>query len=304
LGNGDGTFQTHSDFSAGMFVFDLTVGDFNQDGKLDLAVTNNTNSGTVSILLGTGNGKFEAPLTSATGQFPQALAARDFNGDGRLDLAVVSVFNPGLVSVLLGNGDGTFQPPVGYSTGSPESVIAGDFNGDGKVDLAVTNQNENTVSILLGNGDGTFQPHIDFSTGNQPVAATSGDFSNDGGLDLAVANVGGNTVSVLLNARVIAIFPSSLNFGSQTVGTTSKPMTVRLNNPGSAPVIISAVKVSGVDSTDFRETNNCRHTLAVGANCKISVTFTPSSKGNRVAALKISDSARGPQKIRLTGIGR
>ena len=305
LGNGDGTFQPHSDFPAGIFVFDLTVGDFNQDGKLDLAVTNDTNSGTVSILLGIGNGKFEAPLTSITGQFPQALAVGDFNGDGRVDLAVASVFNPGLLSVLLGNGDGTFQPPVSYGTGTnPQSVIAGDFNGDGKVDLAVTNQNDNTVSVFLGNGDGTFQPHIDFATGNQPVSATAGDFNDDGGLDLAVANVGGNTVSVLLNARVIAISPASVNFGSQPIGTTSSPMTVRLKNPGSAPVTISAVKVTGVDSTDFRETNNCRSTLAVGANCKISVTFTPNSKGNRVGALEISDSAQGPQRIRLTGTGQ
>ena len=272
---------------------------------MDLAVTNNTNVGTVSVLLGTGNGSFEAPITSSTAQFPQSLAVGDFNGDGLPDLAVASVFNPGVLSVLLGKGDGTFQVPVTYATGTgPESVTVGDFNHDRKVDLAVTNQNDNTVSIFLGNGDGTFQPHLDFATGNQPLAAAAGDFSNDGGLDLATANVGDNTVSVLLNTRVIAISPASVNFGNQVVGTTSPPMTVRLKNPASVPLSISAIRIVGVDLPDFNESNNCPHTLAVGAGCTIAVTFTPTLKGTRIAAVEIVDNAPSPQRIRLTGDGQ
>jgi hypothetical protein len=305
LGNGDGSFQQHKDFPAGNFVFNLAVGDFNHDGKLDLAVTNNTNVGTVCVLLGTGNGSFEAPVTSSTAQFPQSLAVGDFNGDGLPDLAVASVFNPGVLSVLLGKGDGTFQVPVTYATGTgPESVTVGDFNHDRKVDLAVTNQNDNTVSIFLGNGDGTFQPHLDFATGNQPLAAAAGDFSNDGGLDLATANVGDNTVSVLLNTRVIAISPASVNFGNQAVGTTSPPIAVRLKNPASVPLSISAIRIVGVDLPDFNESNNCRHTLAVGADCTIAVTFTPTLKGTRIAAVEIVDNAPSPQRIRLTGDGQ
>jgi len=305
LGNGDGTFQPHVDYPAGNNVLDLTVGDFNHDGRLDLAVTNNARAGTVSVLLGTGNGKFEAPLTSPAGSSPQSLAVGDFNRDGRLDLAVANVFNPGLLSVLLGNGDGTFKPPVSYATGTvPGSVVAGDLNGDGKIDLAVANHGDNTVSVLLGNGNGTFQPHVDFATGYQPVSAIAADFNRDGGLDLALANVGDNTVSVLLNARVVAIFPTSLNFGSEQVGKTSSPKLITLKNPGSVSLTISAIQITGIDSTDFRETNDCRQRLAVGASCTISTTFTPTSKGNRTGILNVIDNAPSPQRIRLTGVGQ
>jgi hypothetical protein len=128
------------------------VGDFNGDGKLDLAVANRgtfpyTNS-SVSILLGKGDGTFLPPVNYAAGIHPSSVAVGDFNGDGKLDLAVVS---SGTVRVLLGNGDGTFQTNnVSYVPGiGPWPVAVGDFNGDGHPDLAVANSYSNNVSILL-----------------------------------------------------------------------------------------------------------------------------------------------------------
>jgi hypothetical protein len=174
------------------------VGDFNGDGKLDLAVAD-IGSNTVTILLGNGDGTFQAGVDYATGSEPDSVIVTDFNGDGKPDVAVRN-YTSNSVSILLGNGDGTFRAALNFATGnSPERQAAGDFNRDGKLDLAVTNGADNTVSILLGNGDGTFQPKVDYPAGPAPVGVSTGDFNGDGKLDLAVANYNGaNSVSILL----------------------------------------------------------------------------------------------------------
>ncbi|HEY6273749.1 MAG TPA: FG-GAP-like repeat-containing protein [Terriglobales bacterium] len=173
------------------------TGDFEDDGKLDLATTNYSDA-TVSILPGKGDGTFGAPTTYSVGGGPYAVVVGDFNGDSRLDLAIAnSVSNT--VSVLLGNGDGTFQPHTDYPVGgAPLSVVTADFNGDGKLDLAVANSYGNTISVLLGNGDGTFQPQVAYGTATDPTSLAVGDFNADGKLDLAAADFGSNAASVLL----------------------------------------------------------------------------------------------------------
>ena len=205
LGNGDGTFQASRNFTAGAGGGgSLVVGDFNGDGKVDLAVLARNG---VSVLLGNGDGTFQAPRNFATGFTPDALAVGDFNGDGKPDL-VTANSSSNNVSVLLGNGDGTFQTAVSYAVGAtPQSVVVGDFNGDGKPDLAVADRGDSLgrsagVSVLLGNGDGTFQAAQNFAAGFYPISVGVGDFNGDGKPDLAVANfppdfVDG-TVSVLL----------------------------------------------------------------------------------------------------------
>src|SRR5216684_1815090 len=100
LGNGDGTFQTARAFAVDDIPQSVAVGDFNGDGKLDLAVAN-LRSGDVSVLLGNGDGTFQGAVNYAAAG-ASSIAVGDFNGDGKLDLAVAS----GSVSVLLGNGDG------------------------------------------------------------------------------------------------------------------------------------------------------------------------------------------------------
>ena len=148
LGNGDGTFQGKVDYATGTSPFVVTVGDFNGDGRQDLA-TANANADTVSVLLGNGDGTFKAKVDYPTGSTPFAVAVGDFNGDGRQDLAAANgVANS--VSVLLGTGDGKFRAKVDYEAGNnPAAVAVGDFNGDGAQDLAVTNALANSVSVLL-----------------------------------------------------------------------------------------------------------------------------------------------------------
>ena len=175
-------------FDAGSGPQSVAVGDFNGDGKPDLAVVNSY-SNNVSILLGNGDGTFQIHVDYPTGAQPGSVAIGDFNGDGKLDLAVVNSYSNN-VSVLLGNGNGTFQPAVSYGTGSgtgPAFVAVGDFNRDGKLDLAVANRNSTNVSVLLGNGDGTFQTAVNYDVGGAPTSIAVGDFNHDGKLDLAVA---------------------------------------------------------------------------------------------------------------------
>jgi YD repeat-containing protein len=181
-------------FATGPTPLSLTVGDFNGDGKLDLAVANadSANGNSVSILLGKPDGTFAPKVDYATGAAPYSVIAADFNGDGKLDLAVAEP-NNNAISILLGNGDGTFQPHADVSVGQgPRSLVAGDFNSDGKADLAVANQTDNSVSILLGSGDGTFQAQGLYAvSGLSPVSIATADFNGDGKLDLAFAGSGG-----------------------------------------------------------------------------------------------------------------
>ena len=203
LGNGDGTFKAPQAFPAGIgsFTAGITVGDFNGDGLLDIAVVDALNNN-VDVLLGNGDGTFQPPqmyLAVPNGCCPLVIAVGDFNGDGAADLVVTSTFNFGTVVVLLNNGNGAFAAQQPSSTGiGPEALVVGDFNHDGFLDVAVANLMSNSVSVLLGNGDGSFQPQQQYNVGMVPDGITAGDFDGNGSLDLAVSNSGDKTVSVLL----------------------------------------------------------------------------------------------------------
>ncbi|MFO0954681.1 MAG: VCBS repeat-containing protein [Isosphaeraceae bacterium] len=197
LGRGNGSYLLASPppgNTVGAFPSRAAAGDFNGDGRTDLAVADSTR---LYVMLGKGDGSFAAPVTYATGRTGREIVADDFNGDGRTDLAVVFGGN-NRVSVLLGNGDGTFTPAVNYAVGkTPFGMAKGDFNGDGRIDLAVTNSADNTVSVLLGKGDGTFASQATFKVGPAPKGVVAGDFNGDGWTDLAVADSGDSTVSIL-----------------------------------------------------------------------------------------------------------
>jgi len=202
LGNGDGSFAGPREIrlAQGSFPAALAVGDFNGDGKLDLAVAN-AHDNSVTILTGNGDGTFSTTSTLALNcKAPVSIAAADFDDDGTPDLAVVGR-NSNMACVLLGSGDGSFAAEQDYRIGVGNySVVTADINGDGLPDLVITNFASHTVSVLAGSDAGIFQPALSFATGAGPVFAAVADVDGDGRPDLIVVNGLSNDVSVLLNS--------------------------------------------------------------------------------------------------------
>jgi type II secretory pathway component GspD/PulD (secretin) len=216
LGNGDGTFKApsttaHTIIIAGAGPSSIAAADFNADGKIDLAVTNEL-ANTVSIFLGNGDGTFASRTDYATGNSPVWVSSADFNGDGILDLAVAnngaptSTVTGNTVSILLGQANatggaaGTFTNSVDFPAGAgPASIAVADYNIDGRLDLAVADQTDNAISLLLGLGNGQFGPNFELAVGTDPISIVTADFNGSGKPDVAVANKGSDTVSVILN---------------------------------------------------------------------------------------------------------
>jgi hypothetical protein len=224
LGKGDGTFQTHTDFSSSPGPWGIATGDFNGDKIPDLVLTHSDAPWALTIMKGNGDGTFQPEHQIATDLATSTVNSADVNGDGKLDL-VLTVNSQGGPGVFLGNGDGTFQAEVTYVSGAyPLALAIQDINGDGTPDLLVTDWSSNSITALLGNGNGTFSPKTSLppspssSVPLSSMAAVVGDFNGDGIPDLALAegssdytNTG--VVSVLLGKGKGA-FQTSVNSNS------------------------------------------------------------------------------------------
>ena len=204
LGNGDGTFQDFRDSSGAPIrnvplTRQIAVGDFNGDGKPDLAgadaymgISSQTTRH-LSISLNNGDGTFKAPIDLGVESVTQIFAA-DMNGDGKLDLvaAVNEYFATGYQSrllVFLGSGDGSFRTPTACPFSTTLYISVGDVNGDGKPDVLTSpfpdSSGNSSNTLYLGNGDGTLQQSLaamPAGSGNVVI----GDLNGDGIADLVM----------------------------------------------------------------------------------------------------------------------
>jgi hypothetical protein len=217
FGNGAGSFSAPLALPSSVFSLALTAGDFNGDGRADLAVASGNFSNVfdppaLRVYLSDGAGfstpsVIPLPFSDCGCGFGLAIAAGDLNGDGRLDLTILMTLsgNPGFLHVLLGDGLGGFDAPVvsnvldadeGYVLNTRGLLVA-DLNNDGLADVIIPGGSQQLTDylakVVLGNGLGGFTSSQYFlQTGREVIL---GDFNHDGWLDLAGASFGAAYIS-------------------------------------------------------------------------------------------------------------
>jgi hypothetical protein len=269
-------FAPKVDFPTGTRPFSVSIGDFNGDGKPDVA-TANRYSDDASILLnttatGATTPTFATKVDFPTGSYPESVSIGDFNGDDLPDLAVAN-FVSNTVSILLnttatGATTPTFATQVPFPTGiNPGSVSIDDFNGDGKLDVATANFFDNTATILLnttatGDPAPTFATQVDFPTGINPESLSIGDFNGDGKPDLATANFFDNTASILLNTTA--------------TGATTPTFATQVPFPtGTGPYSVSIGDINGDGKPDLAVANGGSNTASILLNTTATGATTP-----------------------------
>jgi len=246
IGKGDGTFTPAATptLPTGTGPYNVVIGDFQGNGKQDIACTNK-GSANMEVYLGNGDGTFQSPTTYATNAMPTSIVTSDFNRDGNLDIAVGNS-TANNISLFLGNGSGGFTASTVQTLNFPVSMAVADMNGDGIPDIVNVNPNFDDVTVLLGNTQGTFTSRWQFATGPgtkpntcnqtnpevtgaQPWAVAIGDFNLDGKPDVVTANT---------TERCNLTIPEATSWyqpalGAKLVGGAVPSTSVLLNGSGS-----------------------------------------------------------------------
>ena len=274
----------------------VAFADFNEDGKMDLAVPSGFG---FSILLGNGSGGF-APATHITTANSSSIGAADFNGDGNVDLAMVSQETNGKTSVVLGDGLGGFSGPVQFSLGFFASDLTlADFNNDSKIDLAVviTSQEQSPVrsniAVLLGDGAGGFGSPVNFAAERTARRIIAGDLNGDAKLDIITANQ--------LNNLTVA-----LNTCSNTPPTTFTISGAVTNGNGQGIADVTMILESDVAAPQIVFTNpSGNYSFTYAANLSHNLKVTPQKSGFSFSPLAVvfvsTSSVSGDKTASFTG---
>lgn len=231
----------------------LDIGDFDNDGDLDIATANFAGAGNMSVLLNNGNGTFAGAVVYGTSG-PTWIAAADFNADGYLDLIVVNTFSNAL-TVFQNNGNGTFTSAGTIATGAgtnPRKVYVADVDNDGDIDVLTQLSLSGQISVFRNNGLGVFGSQANFSAAATEAELITGDINGDGYIDVVTTPfTAGTNVEVRFNngdgtfalptlyptatTTLIGVRLADVNGdGSLDLltndGNTSDDMFVRLNN--------------------------------------------------------------------------
>jgi hypothetical protein len=191
---GDGSFDPPYTVGGLLLPTEITWGDYNEDGHVDLALAQFYPA--VGLLLGHGDGTFTPAVLLPVSQGPHGIVTGDLSDDGHQDLALCLPGGADLLQgmgVMLGRGDGTFGSVTTYlASYSPDlsgttAIKAGDIDGDGDSDLLVTNYGSNDASIYRNHGDGTFDSQVRYGVGHSPIDFSVADFDANGSLDIAAA---------------------------------------------------------------------------------------------------------------------
>ncbi len=184
----------------------VAAGDFNGDGKIDVAIANSGDA-TVTILLHDGNGRFRPSAGSPfpAGPHPNDIAVADLNHDGKLDLAFAN-HDSTFLTVLLGDGAGGFAPapssPVRVDVKPhPHGIALADFDRDGHLDAVVESWADDRIELFRGDGKGGFaSPGTKFAVnGRRPYERLrAADMNGDGISDVVTTNFESHNVTVLL----------------------------------------------------------------------------------------------------------
>ena len=222
LGNGDGTFSNQANYSTGPYSgpTSVAVGDFNNDNRLDIAVTN-YDTDKVGIFYGYGNGTFlkQTEYFTQPASGPSWIAVGYLNNDNYLDIAVANG-RAYTVSLLFGKGNGSFSsPPMSLTCDNVAlySIAIGDFNNDHYRDIVVTNSDTDTIGVFLGYGNGSFtnQHTYSVSDGSRPFSVAVGHFNSDHLDDIVVANSFADNIEIFLAVAEPNFVPAlSISTGS------------------------------------------------------------------------------------------
>ena len=308
LGAGDGTFKRVNDPVFYSASGNMILGDFNGDGIPDLVLEWEPldEPPVFQVMLGVGDGTFQSlPSFTVDSVYDvRNFLAGDFNGDGIADLAAAP--ESGQAFILRGKGNGAFES-ADYVGSSPfqfgwvSNLVSADFNGDGLQDLAAAAGYGSPIAAL-------FLTELTHTATSQPISlplssgmhSITGVYSGDSQYSPSTSPA----IELQAPGPVVSLAPFSMDFGTVAYGFQTLPKTVTVANAGPGVLKVTGVQASGGDASAFHASINCPASVAVGAWCVVSVTFTPPAAGSYSSTIQILDNAPGtPQTVPVTGVG-